>query len=400
MKKYKKRPDGRYCVQLANGYNRETGKPIRKTIYGKTIAELEANVGEFRRQQNMGLITDDKNITVADWAHQWITAYKSDVGEKTLEFYQIAINVHIIPALGNMKLRDVREHHLQKFLNDKAKETYRPANAKREDVPGKPYSKRTLDRIRTTLKAMFKRAASNHLIGENPAQDLTTPGNLKDLVPKRPLTEWERGVMLECAESHCFGPFVLVLYYTGMRRGEALALTVGDIDLKSGIITINKAVGFDRKHKPYLKEPKSKAGNRLIPIMPPLVQTLTQLCKNKLPGTLLFPDINNPAGYKPSGQLASEWDTFMRACNRQAGGTAKLKAFQRITPHYLRHNFATILFDAGVDLKTAQSIMGHNDVSVLMDIYTHLSEEREKISVNNLKSYFKMQSECSQKQNI
>ena len=91
MKKYKKRADGRYCVQLANGYNRETGKPIRKTIYGKTIAELEANVGEFRRQQSIGLITDDKNITVAEWAHQWMIAYKSDVEEKTLEFYQIAI---------------------------------------------------------------------------------------------------------------------------------------------------------------------------------------------------------------------------------------------------------------------------------------------------------------------
>lgn len=91
----------------------------------------------------------------------------------------------------------------------------------------------------------------------------------------------------------------------------------------------------------------------------------------------------------------------MRVCNQQAGGIAKLKAFQMITPHYLRHNFASIFpFDAGVDLKTAQSIMGHNDISVLMDIYTHLSAEREKTSVNNLKNYFKMQSECSQKQNI
>ena len=253
MKKYKKRADGRYCVQISNGYDRKTGKPIRKAIYGRTVSELEANVGEYRRQQNMGIITNDKNITVAEWAQQWLTAYKSDVGEKTLEFYQIAIHTHIIPAIGNMKLRDVREHHLQKFLNDKAKEAYIPANTKRIDIKGKPYSKRTLDRIRTTLKAMFKRAVSNHIIAENPAQDITTPSNLKDITPKHPLTEWERSILLNCAETHHFGPFVMTLYYTGMRRGEALALTAGDIDLKNKTITINKAVGFDRKHKPYLK---------------------------------------------------------------------------------------------------------------------------------------------------
>ena len=373
MQKYKKRPDGRYMCQIKIGINGETGKPIYKTLYGRTQPELDKKVSAYRVQQERGLIIDDKNITVKDWSLKWLKTYKDKNALKTINQYENAITSHILPALGAYKLKDIKQHHLQSLLNTTATATYGKGN--------KLYSKRSLEIIRMTLKQIFNKAVQNHLIAENVADDLTVANRFK--IEKRALTTQEREILLKVCADHKLGLFVMTLYYTGIRPGEALALTVNDIDQDNGLLTINKAVGFEKSGKPYLKEPKNSYGYRKVPIPNELLSAIKEHMKKA--DVLLFP--------APNGSLMNEstykrnWKNFEDKLNVVAKGSDNLIAFEHITPYHLRHNYASILYELNVDIKTAQKWFGHGDTTTLLKIYTHLSVEKETENIKKLQNF-------------
>ena len=116
MAKYKKRPDGRYATSTIVGYT-DDGKPKRKTLYGRTIMELDKKVAEFKSLQNKGIIINDEGMTVEQWGKKWLELYKADKAYNTYLMYQNALNTHIIPNLGNIRLNALKSHHIQELLN-------------------------------------------------------------------------------------------------------------------------------------------------------------------------------------------------------------------------------------------------------------------------------------------
>lgn len=377
--RYKKRKDGRYLVQILAGYKPD-GKPKYKSIYAYTTPELEKKVAQFRDEMEKGIHIDDKNMTVEKWANEWLKTYKTSVEYNTRRMYENVIRVHIEPNIGHYKLKDLKSHHVQFLLNQLIED-------------GKD---QTAEKVHLTLKQIFDQAVKNEFVYKNIM--LNVEYKRKSRPPKRALTDGEMNIILKADLPKKEKVFVVLLLNTGLRKGEALALTRNDIDLKARTITVSKSLLF-KKNEVEIKMPKSKAGNRIIPITNELFDCLSDYIKT-LDGMCIFPMRGNKLITKSA--FEHMWARILGALNVAAGGTnGKLevkKIAKDITPHIFRHSYATLLYRAGVDIKTAQYLLGHSSLQMTMDIYTHIDEDKKQIEINKFNQFMtnKCQSDISQ----
>lgn len=346
--KYEKefRPDGSvyYYTYEKTGMMTAKGKPEYKKLRAKTIAKLDDKVNEYRKNKAFGI--EQTNITVNDWEKEWFKAYKSACRQTTKNFYESLYEKHIKPSIGMMRLNQVKEHACQKILNDMSK----------------THSEKTVAAVRSILFSLFDKAQANHYIITNPAQRLSAKGKAKK--KRRELTQNERKKYLEACKNHPFGEFAAFLYFFGLRRGEALAITQKDI-LKD-CINIDKQYTFPKNNLPELSPPKSEAGFRLIPIP---IKARQYIDFDSLPDNLIFANDNGtPLSYS---QIIDRWNDFI---------SCALGEDTDITMHCLRHNYCTMLFEQKVDLQTAQELMGHDDIQTTLSIYTHYTEKIAKKS--------------------
>ena len=221
MAKYKKRPDGRYATSTIVGYT-DDGKPKRKTLYGRTIMELDKKVAEFKSLQNKGIIINDEGMTVEQWGIKWLKLYKSAKEYNTYAMYLNALNSHIIPEIGGIRLSALKSHHIQEMLND--------------IISVGHY--RTAEIVRLTIKQIIQQAIINEYIYKDVSLKVSLPQSQKK--EKRSLSNEEKAILEKAKLTQRERVFVDLLYYTGVRRGEALALTVKDIDFKNRRLIINK----------------------------------------------------------------------------------------------------------------------------------------------------------------
>ncbi|MDR1689219.1 MAG: site-specific integrase [Clostridiales bacterium] len=160
-------------------------------------------------------------MTVKIWAEEWLETYKRpSVGEGQYKNYLAHINGVIIPAIGSLKLKDVKDIHLQKILNSRA---------------GK--SGYDLKKLRGTIKAIFHRAVKSKLIAYSPAEELRLPAAKEGSY--RSITDYEREKILALAETHHAGLWIKALLYAGIRPGETRALDWRHIDFKKGLLKLS-----------------------------------------------------------------------------------------------------------------------------------------------------------------
>ena len=200
--------------------------------------------------------------------------------------------------------------------------------------------------------------------------------------------------IIESVDSATFGLFAYLLLHTGCRRGEALALTWGDIDFEADKISVTKSYVFP-SGMPVLKEPKTDAGTREIDLLPGLKAHL-QRPDTALDATLIFP--------APDGRRLQEnafrrrWrhyckdagfytDTPEKRINKDGREYVYHNIKITLTPHQLRHGYATLCYESEVDVKTAQAELGHADVHTTMQTYTDLREARREDQFSKLKEY-------------
>jgi integrase len=354
--KRKIRKDGRYQDYVFLGYN-SNGTEKRKWAYADTEKELDKKIFEIKLTVAKGEIIDDETVTVKEWGETWLKTYKTGKEYNTYQMYKNILDNHIIKELGHIKLKDLKPFHIQGLINSRK-------NMKLT---------RTLDVIKLTLKQMFEQAIENDLMIKNPARKIEMPSKEKN--PKRALTDEELSIVKLAPFTAKEKAFVFVLLYAGLRRGEALALTKKDIDFKAGIIKINKVIVF-KENKPVLKNyTKTATGMREITIVDKLKVVLKPYVES-LKDMLLFQP-QTSKGYMTKASFRPMWEKIWRTLNKQAGGNYKIIAFdKKVTPHILRHTYATMLYYAGVDIKQAQYLLGHSSAEVTLDLYTHLDKKK------------------------
>lgn len=371
MAKYKKRKDGRYGTNVTIGYGPDGTRKQRK-IYGKTIRELEDKVAEFKAQLNKGIVIDDEGLTVAEWSKQWLKLYKADVEYNTYEMYRNAIENHINKALGNIRLSALKTPHVQELISKLLKD-------------GKT---RTAEIVRLTLGQMIDQAMTSELIYKDIMRGVKMPKKKKP--QKRALTDAEKKIIAQAGLDPKSRAFLDVLLYTGVRRGEALALTVRDIDVKKSELHITKTVIFRSGRSEIKDSPKSDAGYRTIPIPNMLMQTLRSYLQT-LDGIYLFPMQTRPEPMTQSSFIKF-WNNIKKQLIITDGGKEIGLKDSDITPHIFRHTYATSLYYSGVDIKTAQYLLGHSSIQITMDIYTHLDESGTQNAAEKLEQYYKINS--------
>ena len=364
-----KREDGRYQKNIVVG-RKANGSYIRKTVYGKTKKELDLKIAEITQQVSQGIYVPEDKTTFGEMSEIWLTQYNPTANEKWIYRQQCVINKHLLPTLKYMKLKDLKPFHLQSIINKMAKDNL---------------STSTMKKAKQTAVRILNIGVENDLVVRNVFSNVKVP--TVEPHERRALTEEERNLVNRTWQGHRMGHAVMIMMYCGLRRGELLALTWQDIDLEEKVISVNKSVRTF-KNQPQVKKPKSKAETREIPIPNILVDVIRSLPRDC---PLVCPDVK--------GKLMSEtayrraWNSYRHYLNLQAGGRdasrtkTKVQAIDNITAHMLRHTYASMLYEAGVDIKSAQRFLGHADIEMTLAVYTHLTKFKEDEAIQSLNEH-------------
>lgn len=345
MAKYKKRADGRYATSIIVGYS-ETHKPKRKTFYGKTIKELETKVAEFRALQNKGIVIDDKSLTVKQWSETWLNIAKKEKEYNTKVMYSSILKNYINPIIGTVKLSQLKKHMLQECIDRAADAGYI----------------RTAEIVRQTVEQLIHAAIDEQYLYVDITRGLTVPKRQK--TEKRALTKQEEKAIDKADLTLKQRALIMTMLCTGVRRGELLALTPDDVDFRNNVIHINKAVYFEG-NQPQIKPPKSDAGYRDIPMPTKLRNILTEYLKEFIGAVALFPMAQKNT-YMTATAFRRIWGYIKDACKFGAD----------VTPHILRHTYASKLYESGIGIKKAQYFLGHSSIQMTLDVYTHIEKSR------------------------
>lgn len=359
MAKYKKRKDGRYATTVMIGY-KENGKPNNVFLSAKTEKALRDKVVELKMKMKTGEMIKQSDTLLRDYADSWMETYKASAEINTKAMYKNAVEKHIKPELGHLPLNKIVRSDVQKLINDN------------QEHP------RTCEIIRMTLVQILNSAIDDKLIHDNAAKKVTLPKRHK--ADKRALTELEKDAIKKADFTQTERALVMLLFYFGLRRGEVLALTKSDINLKKKLLTVNKTVVFD-VNTPIIKTgAKSDAGNREIPIPDSAEAFLRQFLKS-VSTFYLFPGKNTETLSKT--QYVKMWERIIKKMNAAVTSeTEKLIGTEPITgltAHIFRHNYCTMLYYSDISQKKAVELMGHSDIKMIMEVYAHLDEQKEAV---------------------
>ena len=318
---YYLRPDGLYEKGMTIN-----GKRVR--FRGQDPKEVLQKIAAYREKETTGR-------KFKDVAEDWLPHYETQVTYNTY-YKQLCHYNRVTDFFGDMYIKDITPQDVNRFYLL---------------MQSKKYSKKTIEHSRTTLSNILRYALVNGEITALASENVPIPKAPKT---KRELpADHELRTIYQHAGTSNIALLAFFIVCTGCRRGEAVALQYKDIDFEAKKIDINKSVYFVQ-NKPQFKDTKTYAGNRTVPLLNVLVPFLPK----GSPNAYIF----STDGKTP--YTNSQLTKWYKAYQQQTGITATL--------HQLRHAYATILYESNIDVKLAQTLMGHADVSTTQNIYTHI----------------------------
>ncbi|MDU7215211.1 MAG: site-specific integrase [Clostridium paraputrificum] len=367
MASYNRLSKSNWQVVISLGYD-EAGKRTRLKKQGfKTKKEAEIFVTETLNKKNKGYITPTTNsILLKDFILEWFNNYKSNtLGINTKNNYLSRINYHIIPKLGNLKLTDITNITIQNFYNSLINENkLAPASAKK---------------IIEILNNCFKYAKKNKLI-------YNIPTDIEKIKLEKPKIDyWDKNnvdfFLNEIQDTYLYTP-VFISLLTGLRVGELCGLRWSDIDFDNAFITVNNQVIQDKINKQLLLSDvlKTSTSHRNVSIPNVLIDHLKELREvdsDPMNG-FIIKDRNNC--------MANPRNVSIEFTKK----VSKYKNLKQISFHSLRHTHATLLIFHGENIKVVSDRLGHKDISVTLNTYTHVMEDMQKNTAKLLDSLFKL----------
>ena len=289
-----------------------------------------------------------KRLTFEDVAEEWQEKHWAVIEYKTQEAY-IAHLKRLITQFGDDNIDGITAAQVQAYIAYLAK---------------RGYARRTVQMSLDILRMIFNHSILSGYRTSNPCDAVSVPRGLPTTKREMP-TDEEINIIKQSINAP-FGLFAVLCLYSGLRRGEALALQYSDINRKTKTITVNKAVAFEGNN-PVLKSTKTAAGERTVILLDALAAVLPN-------GKGLIFD-NGSGGMMTKTQYRKRWQWYLDATELD------------ITAHQLRHGYATILYEAGIPDKDAQELLGHSSIAVTRDIYTHVRQSRKQETADKLNAY-------------
>ena len=357
----RKRKDGRWEGRYTVGRDPETGKSIIKNVLGKTQAEVKEKLKKAI-EENVGIdYGQAKTYTVGSWLEVWMENYaKIKLRPSTFKTSQGFLKNHIRPQIGNVPLAELTSLDLQRFY----KHLLDGGRVDRIEAKKKPkgLAPKTVRNIHQIISSALKLASEQRLIVRNPADGCALPkAERKEMrtLPIEQLTSFLR----EAKDSGVYELYYLDLA-TGLRRGELLGLKWTDVDLDRGILKIQRAIS--RQNGKVVEAPlKTKNAYRTLPLSADAISVLKmQKCKVGN-SEWVFPS--------PSGGPMSP-DSVLHMLQR----VLKRAGLPKVRFHDLRHTFATLALQNGVDIKTVSGMLGHFSAGFTLDTYAHVTTSAKR----------------------
>ena len=393
----------------------------RFTVRGRTEKEARDKQYQLMRDLENGVAVKQHavimrqksmtgDLTVSEYSDIWLETYikpkvrkpgmakqKYTIEEKSYDMYVYKLSGTILPAVGDLRLHEVVDTHLQKVLND-------------EKYKGR--SKSHCEKVKIVMNAMFRQAVKSRLISYNPAEDLIVTAEEGE--GHRSITAEEREIISQVAKTHRCGLWIRFLLSTGLRPGESAPLQVSDLDFTEKLVRITKSIESGTEN--IVGPPKSKAGIRCVPLRDDIAKDLQKVIEGKHLTDFVFPQTDGKTMMTTTA-ICNNWRSFSRQMDLAMGAETTAhghiydpkdidkngiplypdenglpknghKIADDLVLYCLRHTFCTDLQKAGVPLNIARIIMGHEDIRITASIYTHTDSEDVRAAGEILNSYF------------
>ena len=300
------------------------------------------------------LRVNEQGRTVSSWIDDWVETYKKPkVSPKRMQAIGYEVN-RIKAAIGMKPLKAVTQADLQRIVNTRI-----------------GLSRDAINRTAGMIKAIFKSAVQNRLLPYSPAELLEIPKGKTGT--HRELKQDEIDIVIKAAKTgHRFGVAAMVMLFAGLRRAESAELHK-EKDIAKDMISVSRSLEVCGEPGTGQRSLNQTPAAVLFPSCRP-----SSLFLDSLEGYVIKRRSDGPLSLT---SLRKSFASFLRLCSKIAGHPVSFRC------HDLRHTYATMLYDAGVDIKTAQRWLGHSTPALTIKLYTHISETRQDKSIKAASAY-------------
>lgn len=360
-----KRADGTYRKRFTvNGKQYD--------VYAHSVRELPAKELEKRQELERGVYVENKRLTFDKYFEDWQREHTKVVKGSTMLEYHSDYRNYIAPTFGERKIQRIERREIVNWQDDLIAE-------------GKSIN--TANKALALLKLMLNDAVIAEVISVNPAATVKPLRDNKVSAREtthRALTEEEQDLLMQELRNSYYYEFIAFLLCSGMRIGEAAALTWADIDYKKHLIHINKTVTRDIDGNRVIGSPKTKTSARDIPLTKSIDTILKQAREKQVEinGNVLSMTnrvFNTTFGYIVNAEAVGRaLNSAVDALNSQG------HHIERITAHALRHTFATRFLERSLDYETLKTILGHSTLAMTIDLYGHVMPDTKRKAMDML----------------
>lgn len=346
--------------------------------------ESELSLREMEKQiiRNIedGVLGYDSQVTVLDLVKLYIQQ-KVGVRHNTLANYNFVINIIQKEAFGSMLIGRVKQSDAKRWLIKLQKD-------------GRGYS--SIHSIRGVVRPAFQMAVDDDMLNKNPFQFELASVVVNDSVTRKAISREEQRKFLSfVAQDKHFSKYydgIFILFNAGLRISEFVGLTIKDVDLNAKKLTVDRQLQRKRNMEYVIEEPKTEAGKRIIPISDEVCAAFKRIITNR-PKPKVEPMIAGKVGFlyldkngKP--MVALHWEKYFQHICQKYNSIYKVP-MPKVSPHVCRHTYCSNMAHSGMNPKTLQYLMGHSDISVTLNTYTHTSfemaeEELKKVNLSRL----------------
>lgn len=368
---YKDEKRGVWVGRIATGKD-ENGKIKRKTVYGKTKTEVKQKLKQIEVDIYTGSFLDNSEITVKQLAEQ-MNKDKLNLGKiKEGTYFRLEETLKRLAPIYHTPLQDCTVTQIKGFLLQETQ-----------------YSQSVIDKEYAMLKAVFSEAVERAIIleKENPMRKIERPHTKQQKIKVRGLTIDERKKLITILRNTDtqYSEQMLLSLFTGMRMGEINALKVSDINFDFNRITISRTVSTSEKGQAIISDTtKTTAGKRIIPLTADVKQLLKDVIGERKSGYIFTKD---------DGKIISTNSVnnqFLRL--KQKYNIIDESIEGKIDLHSLRHTYATMCIEAGMDANTLKSLLGHTDIRITMNTYADVFDSHRDTQIDKLTEYMKQTS--------
>ena len=376
--------DGRYVYKYTDAFGK------RKALYSWRLTEADAAPKGKRKDLSLrekekvlqkevsdGIVPDGGNMTVLELVKRYVSQ-KRGVRHNTEANYKFVINIIAKEPFGQKRIDKVKLSDAKAWL------------IKLQD-DGRGYS--TIHTVRGVIRPAFQMAMDDDLIRRNPFEFQLCTVVVNDSVTREAITRKQERQFLDFIKNDkhfCrYYDGIYILFHTGLRISEFVGLTIADIDFKNRKINVDHQLQRKRNMEYIIEETKTEAGVRQIPMTDDVYECFQRIVANRKKPKV-EPLIGGRNGFlyldkNEMPMVALHWEKYFQHIREKYNSIYRVQ-MPTITPHVCRHTFCSNMAKSGMNPKTFQYIMGHSDISVTLNTYTHVkfedAEEEMKKVVN------------------